>query len=159
MTVSGLWKLLQEYPQTRMNLAKEALLYYRLKKKKMCIGIDASIYIYLALKNSKNLEEVAVDFVLSHDISCYLHSYLESLRHFLVVVCNVNIILVFDGASHPNKEITQKARREASVLAKLKLKRFIEGISYSEEALNKILKEIVRPNGAVVASVRRWALI
>ncbi len=34
----------------------------------------------------------------------------------------------------------------------------IESQEYSEEALNKIVKDLVRPNGAVLASVKTWAV-
>jgi hypothetical protein len=79
------------------------------------IGIDASIYIFFALKNLKILDELAVDFALEYDISFYLHSYFESLRHFLVVQCDCDIMLVFDGFPHPNKAETQEARRRICI--------------------------------------------
>ena len=71
------------------------------------------------------------------------------MRLFLVDECKCDIVLVFDGASHPNKELTQQARREASEAAKIKLMTFIEAQNYSEDTLMKIVKDIVRPNGAV----------
>ena len=120
MTIPGLWKLLHEHAKPSViNFKKESASYLRRNKKKLCIGIDASIYIYLALKNPKTIEELAIDFVLNHDISYFLHSYFENLRQFFVAQCNCDIILVFDGASHPNKAATQEARRRTSSSAKV----------------------------------------
>ena len=47
-----------------------------------------------------------------------------------------------------NKELTQQACREASEAAK---------IERSEEALIKIVNDIVLPNGATMAYVKTWA--
>ena len=47
---------------------------------------------------------------------------------------------------------------QASNSARIALKAFIEASNYSEEELNKLLKEIVRPNGAVLASIKNWAV-
>ena len=158
MTITGLWNLLgQHVSPSIVNLKKESASFLNRNKKKLCIGIDASIYLYLALKNPKTIKELAIDFVLNHDISNFLHSYFENLRQFLVAKCHCDIILVFDGASHPNKTATQEARRRASDSAKIALKEFIGANKYSEDALDKILKDLVRPNGPVLASVKCWA--
>ena len=87
MTIPGLWKLLGEHvAPSVVNLKKESASYLKRNKNRLCIGIDASIYIYLALKNPKTMSELAIDFVLGHDISFYLHSYFENLRHFFVAI-------------------------------------------------------------------------
>ena len=56
-----------------------------------------------------------------------------------------------------NKELTQQACREASEAAKIELMTFIEAHNYSEEALIKIVNDIVWPNGATLAYVKTWA--
>ena len=85
MTITGLWNLLgQHVSPSIVNLKKESASFLNRNKKKLCIGIDASIYLYLALKNPKTIKELAIDFVLNHDISNFLHSYFENLRQFLM---------------------------------------------------------------------------
>ena len=97
MTIPGLWKLLNEHVKPSIiNLKKDSEAYLRRNHKRLCIGIDASIYIYLALKNPKTIQELAIDFVLDHDLSYFLHSYFENLRQFLVARCHCDIILVFN---------------------------------------------------------------
>ena len=58
--------------------------YVDLKKKvsgrRPVVAMDASIYIWLSLKNSKYIEELAVDFVLNYDISSYILRYFEDYR-------------------------------------------------------------------------------
>ena len=135
MTVAGFWKLLKQqditpttYDLKKLNLGRKAI-----------INMDASIYIWLCLKNSKYIEELSCDYAVNYDISCYLHRYFEDYRNFFAKY-NCELQLVFDGACHPNKEKLQKERREGSAKAKLQLKEFIQHseFKYSDSALNKI---------------------
>ena len=121
MGISYLWQILAANGiRGSHKLKKLSADFMKRYRRKLCIGIDASIYLYLALKNPKTIEELSMDYVLNHDISFYLHSYFEKLRLYLVGECQCEIQLVFDGASHPNKELTQQGRRQACEKAKVK---------------------------------------
>ncbi len=87
--------------------------------------MDARIYIWLCLKNSKYIEELSCDYAINYDISCYLHRYFEDYRNFFTKY-DCELQLVFDGAWHPIKEKLQKERREGSAKAKAQLREFIK---------------------------------
>ena len=84
--------------------------------------------------------------------------HFEELRQ-LFQRCNIVIILVFDGANHPLKRITQAERKVKREKAEKDLEQFEQSQTiYSENSLNKILKNLVAPSPAVFAAVREWAL-
>ena len=127
MGIQDLWPLVKAFTDSR-EPAKLKVLVEDFKKtfhmsRNYTGGVDVSMEVWAAMTYPQLVEHLAVDLANNNDISHYVIGHFEELRQ-LFQRCNIDIILVFDGANHPLKRITQAERKEKRDKAEKDLEQF-----------------------------------